>query len=208
MDRRQSRKTIAMATGIQDLDTMPPAHLDPDAAKFYEVVDGQVVVNPPMGARQSILASYLLLRIGQIASSNRLGWAVNETLFLIDPARKLKRRPDVAFVSAERWSLRQEVPDTETWDVVPDLTVEVISESNSANAVARKLEEYFQAGVQKVWVIYPSTSKIYVYDSPTRVRILQLGDELEGEGVIPGFHVPLSVLFEPKAEPEASHQTE
>ena len=82
--------------------------------------------------------------------------------------------------------LKRRVPETEAWDVVPDLTVEVISESNSANAVARKIEEYFQAGVSKVWVVYPSTNKIYVYDSPTRVRILQLGDELDGERLFPG----------------------
>jgi Uma2 family endonuclease len=91
--------------------------------------------------------------------------------------------------------------------VVPDLTVEVISESNSANAVARKIEEYFQSGVGLVWVIYPVTSKIHVYDSPTRVRILQLGDELDAEGVIPGFRVPLSTLFgrkkKPKRQPKA-----
>jgi Uma2 family endonuclease len=195
-----------MATGIQELEMLPPALVDSDAAKFYEVVDGKIVVNPPMGARESILASYLLVLISPIARSNRLGWVVNETLFMIDPARKLKRRPDVAFVSAERWSLKLQVPASETWDVVPDLTVEVISESNSANAVARKIDEYFKAGVRAVWVIYPSTNKIYVYDSPTQVRILQLGDELNGEGIIPGFHVPLSALFAPEAEIEASDQ--
>ena len=196
-----------MATGIHDPDTLPPAHLDPDAAKFYEVVDGQIVENPPMGARESILASFLLALMGPFARSNRLGRVVTETLFLIDRARKLKRRPDVAFVSAKRWSLKREVPDTESWDVVPDLAVEVISKTNSANAVARKIEEYFQAGVSLVWVIYPATSKIYVYDSPTSVRILQLGDELDGEGVIPGFRVPLSTLFgrkkKPKRQPKA-----
>jgi Uma2 family endonuclease len=195
-----------MAIGVQELEMQPPALVDSDAAKFYEVVDGKIVENPPMGARESILASFLLGLISPIARSNRLGWVVNETLFMIDPARKLKRRPDVAFVSAERWSLKLQVPASETWDVVPDLTVEVISESNSANAVARKIDEYFKAGVRTVWVIYPSTNKIYVYDSPTQVRILQLGDELNGEGIIPGFHVPLSALFAPEAEIEASVQ--
>jgi Uma2 family endonuclease len=195
-----------MATGIHDLETLPPAHLDPDAAKFYEVVDGQIVENPPMGAQESILASFFLALMDPVARSSRLGRVVNETLLLIDPARNLKRRPDVAFVSAERWSLKRRVPKTEAWDVVPDLTIEVISESNSANAVARKIEEYFQAGVRKVWVVYPSTYKIYVYDSPTRVRILQLGDELDGEGVIPAFHISLSTLFEPEADAEESGQ--
>jgi Uma2 family endonuclease len=196
-----------MATGIDELDTLPPAHLDPDAAKFYEVVDGQIVENPPMGARESILASFLQDLMGPVARSNGLGRVVTETLFLLDRARKLKRRPDVAFVSIKRWSLKREVPDTESWDVVPDLTVEVISRTNSASAVASKIEEYFQAGVSLVWVIYPVTSKIYVYDSPTRVRILQLGDELDGEGVLPGFRVPLSTLFgrkkNPKRQPKA-----
>jgi hypothetical protein len=35
-----------MATGIKDLDVLPPADLDPDAAKFYKVVLGQIVQNP------------------------------------------------------------------------------------------------------------------------------------------------------------------
>ena len=65
---------------------------------------------------------------------------MTETLFLLDRSRGLKRRPDVAFVSAKRWSLKREVPGTESWDVIPDLAVEVISKTNSANAVARKIE--------------------------------------------------------------------
>jgi Uma2 family endonuclease len=197
-----------MATATHELDTLPITHLDPDVAKFYEVVDGQIVENPPMGARESILASYLQDLMGPVARSNGLGRVVTETLFLIDPARTRKRRPDLAFVSAKRWSVKRGVPDTESWDVVPDLTVEVVSESNSANSVVRKIEEYFAAGVIKVWVIYPATTKIYVYDSPTRVRILQPGDELDGEGVIPGFRVRVSMLFEPEEETDMVDQTE
>jgi Uma2 family endonuclease len=118
-----------------------------------------------------------------------------ETLFLIDRVRKPHRRPDVAFVSKKRWSFKRVVPDAESWDVVPDLAIEVISRTYLASAVNAKIDEYFQAGVSLVWVIYPVTTKIYVYDSPTSVRILQLGDELDGEGVVPGFQVPLSTMF-------------
>jgi Uma2 family endonuclease len=184
-----------MATAVDDLDELTLARMDPDAAKFYEVVDGQIEENPPMGARESILASFLHELLAPFSRSTRLGRVVTETLFLLDRSRRLKRRPDVAFVSAKRWSLKREAPGTESWDVIPDLAVEVISKSNSANAVASKIEEYFQAGVRLVWVIYPATNKIYVYDSPTRVRILELGDELDGGDVIPGFRVPLSTLF-------------
>ncbi len=53
----------------------------------------------------------------------------------------------------------------------------------------------FHAGVRQVWVVYPVTSKVQVYESPTRVKILQVGDDLQGDPLIPGFRLPLSVFF-------------
>ena len=124
-----------------------------------------------------------------------LGCVVPEMLFLLEDSPELKRRPDLAFVSAERWPIGKRVPRTEAWDVIPDLAVEFISQSNSADEVAGKIDEYFHAGVRQVWVVYPVTSKVQVYESPTRVKILQLGDELQGDPLIPGFRLPLSELF-------------
>ena len=90
--------------------------------------------------------------------------------------------------------------------MIPDLAVEVISQSNTADQVAIKIEEYFQAGVSAVWVIYPVSNKVYVYDSPTRVRILQVGDDLDGGDLLPGFRVALSTLFEEgDEEPEPAN---
>ncbi len=192
-----------MATDLSTVASFPPQGLDSDALKFYEVVDGQVVENRPMGAQESVLASFLQGLLGPFALSNGLGRAATETLFLIDRTRNLKRRPDLAFVSERRWPLRRRVPQTEAWDVVPDLAVEFISESNSAYSVVVKIEEYFQAGVRRVWVIYPVVSKVYIYDSPSRIRVLQLGDDLEGEDLVPGFRVALTTLFEGSgAEPD------
>ena len=91
------------------------------------------------------------------------------------------------------------MPVTESWHVIPDLTVEVVSKTNSAYSVARKIDEYFEAGVLLVWVLYPSAYKVYVYDSPTNVRILQIGDDLDGGAVLPGFRIPLSKLFDRKS---------
>jgi Uma2 family endonuclease len=163
--------------------------------KLYEVVGGQIVEKPPMGAFESALASLLQDLMGPFARMNRLGRVVAGMLFLIDPVKKMKRRPDLAFVSDERWPLKKRIPRTEAWDIVPDLAVEVISQSNSADEVEVKREEYLKAGVRQVWVIYPVTCKVFVYDSPTSVRILQLADELDGGSLLPGFRLPLAVLF-------------
>ena len=197
-----------MATDLQVSESFPPPGWDSDALKFYEVVGGEIVENPPMGAEQSILASFLQELMGPFARSKKLGRVATETLFLIDRTGKLKRRPDLAFVSDQRWPLKRRVPDTEAWDVIPDLAVEVVSESNTANSVVIKIEEYFQAGVKAAWVIYPVVSKVYVYESPTRVRILQVGDTLEGGDLLPGFHIALSSLFEAgDEEPEPANQS-
>jgi Uma2 family endonuclease len=189
-----------MATVLNPAETLPIRELDSDAAELYEVVDGRVVENPGMGALQSILATYLDQLMGPFARAHQLGWVAVETLFLLDSARRLKRRPDLAFVSIRRWPLELPIPPTECWEVVPDLAVEFISESNTAAKVDKKIDEFFQAGVAAVWVVFPETRKVYVYDSPTQVHVLRIGDELDGGAIVPGFRLPVTELFHIGAE--------
>lgn len=56
--------------------------------------------------------------------------------------------------------------------------------------------QYFTAGVERVWVIYPSQSQVYVYSSPTSNTILAANEELDGEHLLPGFRLRLGELFE------------
>ena len=71
-------------------------------------------------------------------------------------------------------------PELAAWDVVPNLAIEVVSPTNTANGVMEKTKEYFEAGVERVWVIYPEFAEIYDYDSPTSVRILTRDQTLDG----------------------------
>jgi len=184
-----------MANAVTTREEPSSPTLESSGFRFYEVVGGQIVEKPAMGAFESLLASLLSRWMAPHADENQLGRVVCETLFLLDPALGLKRRPDLAFVSKQRWPLRRRVPRTEAWDIVPDLAVEVVSLTNSAEQVSEKIEEYFRSGVRQVWVVYPGTSKVYLYDNPTSVRILQVGDDLEGGSVLPGFRLALQDLF-------------
>jgi Uma2 family endonuclease len=91
------------------------------------------------------------------------------------------------------------VPGGEAWEVVPDLAVEVVSPSNTAIEVVKKLGDYFRAGVRQVWVIYPVQQFIYVYTSLADIRVLQPGDDFDGGAVLPGFRLAVSTLFEDEA---------
>jgi Uma2 family endonuclease len=188
-----------MSTAAALPGTQPEKEFIPDF--HYEVVDGQFVETSRMGAFESTIASILQTILGIYATSNELGRVATETLFVLDAIRNLRRRPDVAYVSYERWPRNRRVPRAEAWDVVPDLAVEVVSATNSAEEVLGKIREYFQAGVRRVWVIYPTEEQAYVYRSPTKNVILTRSDELDGEDVFPGFRLGLSKLFETQDEP-------
>jgi Uma2 family endonuclease len=180
------------------LDQMPVLRVPNDV--LYEVVNGEIVELPPMGAFEVDLASMLVLALGYYAGTHKMGRAEAEMMFMLDAAKKLKRRPDVAFVSYGRWPRKKRIPRAEAWDVVPELAVEVVSPSNLAEEIIGKIHEYFQAGCLRVWVLYPEQEQVYVYQSPTQNRILTRNDALDGEDFLPGFRMPLADLFEADME--------
>lgn len=165
---------------------------------LYEVVQGRVHEKPAMGAYPTWIASLLAQAMGAFATAQQHGRVVVEMLFRLD--NKLQRRPDVAFVSCERWPRGRRVPDETAWDVVPDLAIEVNSPTNTANEIIAKIDEYFRAGVRRVWVVYPNARTVYLYESPKEVKILGTGDVIDGAPLLPGFRLPLAALFEEPAD--------
>jgi len=170
--------------------------LSQDDDILYEVVDDQVVELGPMGAHEIWLATELVVHLGTFVRQHQLGRTVQEMLFDFTAVVQRKRRPDVAFVSYERWPRQRRVPHTEAWEVVPNLVVEVISPSDRGDDILGKVAEYFHVGVECVWVIFTSQEQVYIYESPTQVRILSRADELRGEPVLPHFRLPLAALFD------------
>jgi Uma2 family endonuclease len=183
---------MSVLSAIQ-AESVKAAEIDDDT--LYEVIDGVRVEVPWMGAYQGNVASILVAHLVIYALQNRSGGAVDEVLFMLGPAFA-QRRPDVAFVSYERWPKEMAVPDTNSWEVVPDVTAEVVSPSNKTEEDLQKVLEYFRAGVRLVWVIHAKARQIYVYDSPTQIRVLATADVLDGGTVLPGFQLSVATLFE------------
>jgi Uma2 family endonuclease len=102
----------------------------------------------------------------------------------------------VAFVSAEKWPLDRPMPGTGDWELVPDLTVEVVSPNDVFQDTLAKMCEYFRLGVKQVWIVLPVDWEIYVYDSPKDLRILTAGDVLEAGVLLPSLRLPVGSLIE------------
>lgn len=195
-----------MATVTPGSPTLAPAP-EPDFEHF-EIIDGRRVELPPRGARESILTFHLGTLLHAFGGEHQLGQATVETLFDLRPAVNRSRKPDVAFVSFGRWAKGREIPEANAWEIVPDLAAEIVSPTDPADELMARVDEYFWAGVRLVWVVYPRRASICALESPTAVRILRRGDDLDGGAVPPGFRMPLASLFggpEPEAGPPGNH---
>ena len=187
-----------MATVALEPVALALEHGEPDG--LYEVIDGRIV-EKAMGAYECWFASVMFDALAPYNRANPIGRVVQEMIFDLRPHVARERRPDVAFVSYERWARDRRMPQARSWAVIPDLAVEIVSLTNLADEVLDKLEEYFKAGVRQVWIVYPRHSKVYAYTSTTAIRILAPGDELDGGDVLPGFHLSVTDLFNNVGEP-------
>ena len=68
----------------------------------------------------------------------------------------------VSFIRWERLP-KPGAPKPPIYSAVPDLAVEILSPSNTKTEMNRKLDDYFNAGVQLVWYIDPETRTAKVY---------------------------------------------
>lgn len=103
------------------------------------------------------------------------------------------RSPDVSFMRKER--LPGGVPSVGFEDFAPDLAIEIISPSERPEDMAEKVAEYFGAGAQQVWHLFPETKRVTVYLSPFETAAFGPGDTLDAGDLLPGFSCRAEELF-------------
>lgn len=159
---------------------------------YQELVDG-IVIRKPMSKLAHLVASNLIRILVPWAERTGAGSYFPETEFRYLPGRRTVRKPDGAFFRRDRFA-------GETWEgafltLAPDLTIEIISPSDVFYDVDRKLAEFFEAGVRRVWIINPDVPSVRVHRAFTDVTVLRPGDELVDEEILPGFRCPVAAVF-------------
>lgn len=97
--------------------------------------------------------------------------------------------PDVSVASAEL--IARAEPDG--WLAgAPLVAVEIVSPSNRADELSRKVKVYLQAGTSEVWVIYPRTEEVLVYTQGETVG--RYREQLRS-AVLEGMQLDLKELF-------------
>lgn len=165
-----------------------------DAGKGFELIDG-VLKETPMSTESSYFGGKVYRALDEYADASP-GWAFPpETGFRCFPFDEGRvRKADAAFVHRERLSLDQ-FRAGGFCRAVPAVVAEVISPNDLADNVDLKVEEWLSAGVALVWVVSPQTRTVRAYDGDGTGRFLRMKDTLTGNGVLPGFELPLAKLF-------------
>ncbi len=92
---------------------------------LYEIIDGQYVELPPMSVYASLVASSLTGELSVFSHTHPIGRPFAQMLYRLPLNVSRSRRPDVSFVTYERWPKNRGICVTDdAWDVVPDLAVE------------------------------------------------------------------------------------
>ena len=182
---------MAMITEPMTVPEFDLSGLPEDA--LYEVINGKAVEKVMAGYPLAI-ASILHEHLAPFVRQAGLGRVIVELIFRVDD--ETHYRPDVAFISDARWPVKLRPPNRGVWNIIPDLVVEVVSPTDRAEKVLGKARHYFEAGVRAVWLVYPNLEVVHAFDAFDRIKVLAGADSLDGGEVIPGFRLPLAVLFE------------
>jgi Uma2 family endonuclease len=77
--------------------------------------------------------------------------------------------------------------------LAPDIAVEILSPSQTAMDVRRKVRDYLRAGTKEIWLLDHSNGELMIQ---TKTGILALqGAEVLESSLLPGFSVPVSDLL-------------
>jgi len=167
--------------------------LDDHHDVICELFDG-ILVRKPMGVEESRIAMFIGAMILQYSQKRKLGIVLGEAAFLEIMPRQV-RAADVAFISKKRLP-GGKLPKKRIPLLTPDLSIEVLSDSNTSKEMARKRRECFSQGTQLFWQVDPKTKTVEVFTSPTESKVFRVGQTLEGGEVLPGFKLKVSDIFE------------
>lgn len=158
-----------------------------------ELIDGRIVAMSPTGRRHAITEVNLLTELNLWARNTKLGVVMGGEIGLF-----IRRDPDTVRAADALYISHARLGTTESsafLDVAPELAAEILSPSDRWTEVMAKLADYFEVGVERVWLLDPETRRVFAYRSSTEVRIFSATEDLRDEEILPGFRTQVGALF-------------
>ena len=162
---------------------------------IVELVNGELVEMPKPGGEHGEIAMRVGAMLFNHVSAHDLGRVTAaETGFVLErnpDGRDTVRGLDVAFISKAKAS---KPLSHSLVSIPPDLAVEVVSPSNEAKDIRKKIRQLLNAGTSLIWIVYPDMRIVDAHTS-AGATTFEEDDSLTGGDVLPGFEVRVADIF-------------
>jgi Uma2 family endonuclease len=170
--------------------------------RHYELERGKVVEVSRPGERHGLVCSNVTTMLNLYTRKRRKGYALyNDAGVILERDPDTVRGPDVMYFEKSKGYDQMNPKFAEG---VPTLAVEVLSPNDSHGKVARRIAEFQKAGIQMIWVVDPDGSDVTVYQRGHDPYVVEAGQELTGDDVLPEFRCPVAEFFYSPDEQEVT----
>lgn len=169
------------------------SHLPENDDRLLELERGEVVEMSRPGKRHGLVCNNVGGILRNYAIAKKKGYVCsNDTGVVVERDPDTVRGPDIVFF--EDAKAFDEV-DEKYGDVPPVLAVEVLSPNDSMGKVNRRVKEQLLFGTKMVWVLDPEALNVTVYQLGKDYSLLEAGDEITGQEVLPDFRCAVAEFF-------------
>ena len=190
-NRLTGAKTSKPATKRQvSLESFVARYTNREDPYKYEWNNGIVEKKPRTMNRDQLR---ILQKLMRLFTGTKAYKAMGELLSEVDmfmTSVNRTRRPDIVFMDGMQM---KNAPNGELR--VCTFVAEVISKNDQINEVEEKLAEYFDNGVQVVWVIFPKLKQVKVYHSIRDIQVCLGDDVCSAAPVLPDFSISVNDIF-------------
>ena len=180
------------AMTLKDLNQVQTLFSEAGLDYKIELEDGRLSVMGPSDIVSSEISSRLIAFLFAWINPRRLGRVFDSAGGFIMPDTNVKA-PDVSFVRAAR--LRQS--PRYFGELVPDLVVEIKSQSDRIKPIETKVLKFIELGAIAGILIDPDEETVTIYRSTGEPTVLGNGDILTVAELFPGWELPVSELWPP-----------
>ncbi|MBD2665720.1 hypothetical protein B6N60_04476 [Richelia sinica FACHB-800] len=177
---------------IKDVEQVQAAFREAGLDYDVELENGKISIVGPSDIVSSEISSRLIAFLFAWINPRRLGRVFDSAGGFILPDSNLTA-PDVSFVRAAR--LRQS--PRYFGEIVPDLVVEIKSQSDRIKPLTNKVLNFIKLGAVIGILIDPDEETVTVYRSQGEPIVFNNGDILTIPELFPGWELPISELWPP-----------
>jgi len=141
----------------------------PESNQIIELIDGEIVVNPPLDQHQQVVGDIYVFLASLLRRSGTLRIAPTGVRF--DDLNSFE--PDIFWVRPDSPSCVL-TNDQRYWYGAPDLIVEILSPSTASYDRGVKFDIYEKYGVREYWLVDSESRYVEVY-TLTEQRFVRLG---------------------------------